>query len=134
MKSHTLKRVSAMLSSAALLAGVQLLAQDYKSGQPVAYSVVSLATLGGTSGTGNTINDRNWPMGSGNLAGNESARATIWLEGLTFDLGTLGGPNSGVEWPAEEQPRRDLGNCRNHNRKSVGRELELFCLLPGRHR
>jgi len=99
MKRRMLLRISAVGLIAASVGMVRFTAlgqEGTHTDEP--YSVVSLATLGGSSGAGNSINNRGWVMGAANLAGNESVHATLWLEGLTFDLGTLGGPNSGVEW------------------------------------
>jgi probable HAF family extracellular repeat protein len=130
MKSRTLVCVTTMLSFVALLAAVQLGAQDDPNSQQAAYSVVSLATLGGTSGSGNTINDRNWPMGSANLAGNQTAHATIWLEGLTFDLGTLGGPNSGVEWPVKNNQGVISGIAETATTNPLGESWSCSAFFP----
>src|SRR5215472_368239 len=130
MKFRTLTHVTLMISSVALLAGAETAAQDSSIGEQVAYSVVGLATLGGTSGTGNTINDRNWPMGSANLAGNQSAHATIWLEGLTFDLGTLGGPNSGVEWPVKNNQGVISGIAETSTANPLGESWSCSAFFP----
>jgi probable HAF family extracellular repeat protein len=125
-----LTRVTVMISFVALLSGATAAAQDSSNGQQTAYSVVGLATLGGTSGTGNTINDRNWPMGSANLAGNQSAHATIWLEGLTFDLGTLGGPNSGVEWPVKNNRGVISGIAETSTANPLGESWSCSAFFP----
>ena len=76
-----------------LLAGpLQLFAQSH-------YVITDLGTLGGTASAGNTINDRGWVMGAANLPGDQISHATLWRDGLKVDLGTLGGPNSAVDWP-----------------------------------
>ncbi len=130
MKSQTLIRITTMISFVALAAAIRAAAQESSNGQQSAYSVVGLATLGGTSGTGNTINDRNWPMGSANLAGNESAHATIWLEGLTFDLGTLGGPNSGVEWPVKNNQGVISGIAETATPNPLGESWSCSAFFP----
>jgi probable HAF family extracellular repeat protein len=63
------------------------------------YSVTKLEGLGGTSGQANSINDRGWVTGAANLSGDQYSHAVLWVKGEKFDLGTLGGPNSGVFWP-----------------------------------
>jgi probable HAF family extracellular repeat protein len=63
------------------------------------YSVVELATLGGSFGTGNGINDRGWITGFAALPADATVHATLWNDGHILDLGTLGGPNSNVSWP-----------------------------------
>jgi len=40
-------------------------------------------------------------MGTSFLSGNTIMHAALWRAGTVTDLGTLGGPNSAVEWPVE---------------------------------
>ncbi len=63
------------------------------------YVVAALPSLGGTNSAANTINDRGWPIGQSFLSGNTVMHAALWRDAGVVDLGTLGGPNSGVEWP-----------------------------------
>lgn len=67
------------------------------------YHVTNLASLGGTSSVGNSINDRGWVAGRSNLPGNLLRHATLWRNGALTDLGSLGGPgrNSAVLWPVK---------------------------------
>jgi probable HAF family extracellular repeat protein len=65
------------------------------------YQVTNLASLGGTSGAGSSINNRGWVAGSSNLAGDQAQHAALWRNESVVDLGTLGGPNSGVLWPVK---------------------------------
>ena len=65
------------------------------------YSLDILAGLGGTSATGNSINDEGWITGRGNLPGNQSRHATLWRGDTLTDLGTLGGANSVVVFPVK---------------------------------
>ena len=65
------------------------------------YDLRILPPLGGTSSTGNSINNDAWVSGRSNLAGNQSRHATLWRGGVLKDLGTLGGPNSVVVWPVK---------------------------------
>ena len=66
------------------------------------YQVSNLATLGGTSSGGNSINNQTWVAGYSRLAGNQSRHATLWRNGSLLDLGTLGGPNSSVTWNVKD--------------------------------
>lgn len=65
------------------------------------YRVERLGSLGGTSSGGSGINDIGLVTGVSNLPGDQSVHATAWLFGSTFDLGTLGGPNSAVIFPVK---------------------------------
>lgn len=67
--------------------------------QTTHYQVVDLGNLSGASSSANTLNNIGWAMGSANLGGNTTEHATVWVYGITSDLGTLGGPNSDVQWP-----------------------------------
>jgi probable HAF family extracellular repeat protein len=64
------------------------------------YVVVNLGTDGGTASAANAINNLGWAMGSANLPGDTTEHATVWIYGQKKDLGTLGGANSSVPWPA----------------------------------
>src|SRR5260221_2316438 len=65
------------------------------------YSVTNLASLGGTNGGANAIDNRGWVSGFSNLPGDLATHATLWRDGTLTDLGTLGGPNSEVGWPVK---------------------------------
>src|ERR1700735_1665998 len=67
------------------------------------YYVTSLGSLGGSSSSGNAINDFGSPLGNSNLAGDTETHAGIWIGARPSDLGTLGGPNSAVDWPVHNR-------------------------------
>ncbi len=89
-----------MLFGAALFALLSTVTAS-SNAQTTRYRVVNLGNLSGTSSSGNTLNNIGWAMGSANLAGNTTEHATVWIYGITSDLGTLGGPNSDVQWPVK---------------------------------
>lgn len=62
------------------------------------YIVTELPTLGGSVASGNTISDIGMVMGNANLTGDQVTHAAIWRELFVKDLGTLGGPNSFIQW------------------------------------
>jgi probable HAF family extracellular repeat protein len=64
------------------------------------YQVARLPSLGGTLSRGMAINDRGVVAGWSNLA-DGTRRATLWRDGKAFNLGKLGGPNSTVPWPGQ---------------------------------
>jgi probable HAF family extracellular repeat protein len=105
MKSAIGARILGCIAAVALLAvpavTPRLAAQDRSSREPGHYRVVDLGTLGGTTSSGNTINNLGWVMGSSNVMGNAVQLATLWLYGHRIPLGTLGGPSSDIAWPVK---------------------------------
>src|SRR6516225_2896726 len=61
------------------------------------YHVSILASLGGTSSGGNSINNQSWAAGYSRQP-NRDRHAILWRNNALTDLGTLGGPNSSVAW------------------------------------
>lgn len=96
-----------------------------------AYSVTDLATLGGTSSRGNSINNREWVAGHSNLAGNQSRRATLWRDGSVLDLGTLGGPNSSIAWPVKNTQGILVGIAQTARPDPLGENWSSAFFYPG---
>lgn len=88
------------------------------------YTVVKLsASLGGTSSRGNSINDRGWVAGFSNLPGNQTRHATLWRrDGAVVDLRTLGGPNSSVQWPGQNNRGTIVGIAETADTDPLGEE------------
>ena len=65
------------------------------------YSITDLGVLGkGTNATATDMNRVGWVAGSSNLVPNGPQHSFLWFgAGPLVDLGTLGGPNSGVDGP-----------------------------------
>src|SRR5438034_10743477 len=84
------------LGGAALVFAQNAAAQT-KAKPQTQYNVSTLASLGGTSSGGNSINDQSWVAGYSRLP-NRNRHATLWRNSSLTDLGTLGGPNSSVTW------------------------------------
>src|SRR6266704_4437589 len=72
-------------------------AQPPAKAKKTQYNVSNLASLGGTSSGGNSINDLSWVAGYSRLQ-DRNRHATLWRNSALTDLGTLGGPNSSVTW------------------------------------
>src|SRR6266516_7082046 len=82
----------------AALAPAHAQAQGTAKAKPKAqYNVSNLASLGGTSSGGNSINEQSWVAGYSRLA-DRNRHATLWRNSSLTNLGTLGGPNSSVTW------------------------------------
>jgi probable HAF family extracellular repeat protein len=86
------------LMSAAVLLAITAHADAFAQAR---YTLKNLASRGGTSSTGNSINTRGWVTGRSNLPDNQTRHATLWRNDALKDLGTLGGPNSAVIWPVK---------------------------------
>ncbi|MBU6416007.1 MAG: hypothetical protein KJS83_02415 [Xanthomonadaceae bacterium] len=70
---------------------------------PPDYSIIDLPSLGGTASQGSSINTFGLIAGYSNLPGNQVAHAAAWWFGSKYDLDTLGGANSAVEWPVKNE-------------------------------
>lgn len=66
------------------------------------YKLYSLGTVGGSSSSGNGINNLGWISGTSETKGDNTQEAFLWLNGLRLGLGTLGGPNSSIPFPAKD--------------------------------
>src|SRR6266576_5196664 len=84
------------LGGAALVFAQNTAAQT-KAKAKTQYNVSTLASLGGTSSGGNSINDQSWVSGYSRQL-DRNRHATLWRNGVLTDLNTLGGPNSSVTW------------------------------------
>ena len=64
--------------------------------------MLDLGTLGGTSGTPNSLNNRGQVVGLSNLAGDQTAHPFLWTKsGGIRDIGTLGGIFGQANWISE---------------------------------
>ena len=63
------------------------------------YTVTNLGTFGGNDSSAASINQIGWVTGSANEGGDQYSEAALWAAGAKVALGTLGGENSGVDWP-----------------------------------
>jgi probable HAF family extracellular repeat protein len=96
-----------------------------KSEKPLHYSVRTLDTLGGSSGVGNSVNNKGWVSGAANLTGDATEHAALWRDGVITDLGTLGGPDSFVNAPIKNESGEIAGFTETSTPDPLG---EAFCL------
>lgn len=98
--------------------------------RPTLYHVTRLGSLGGTTSAGNSINNRGWIAGSSNLAGDTMTHATLWRNGATIDLGTLGGPNSAVLWPVKNNGGMIVGVAETARTDPLGEAWSCSFFFP----
>jgi probable HAF family extracellular repeat protein len=91
------------------------------------YTVTVLPSLGGTNSAANSINNNGWPMGTSFLSGNTIMHAALWQQGNVVDLGTLGGPNSAVEWPVENDRGYVSGISETSKNDPLGESTSWSC-------
>jgi probable HAF family extracellular repeat protein len=120
MKPTILRCMTAITLLVAMAVPLRLVAQAN-------YSVVELGELGGTAGGANGINDRGWITGADNLPGDLTSMATLWVNGSTVPLGTLGGPNSAVAWPVKNNNGVIVGISETADADPLG---EFFSCWP----
>ena len=119
----------AVLTFAALITPLCSSAQDQPS-KHRHYKIINLGALGGTSSAGNGINNRGWVTGAANLQGDKNARAALWAYGLKFDLGTLGGPNSGVFFPVKNNTGKIAGVAETVDTDPLGEQWSCSFFFP----
>lgn len=98
---------------------------------PPRYEIVTLPLLTGTVARGNSINDRGWVAGYSNLAGDLTRHATLWRNGEIEDLKTLGGPNSSVVWPGQNERGAVVGIAETAAIDSLGEAWSCSAFFPG---
>lgn len=65
------------------------------------YKVFNLPSTGGPLSAGNSLNNLGLVSGYSEEPGGQFRHATLWIGGFKVDLGTLGGLNSNIPWPAK---------------------------------
>jgi probable HAF family extracellular repeat protein len=130
------------LASAMLLAAAYGCGEEARVTQPVdgpafaktdpRYQVVTFSsTLGGSTSIGNGINNRGWVSGFSNDAGNATRQAVVWRDGELHPLGTLGGPNSNVQWPGINNGGTIVGIAETAELDSLGEDWSCSAFFPG---
>jgi len=120
-----------VILAALLLAGVAF-GDHYatQQNQQANYYIISLDPLGGTASAGISINNTGWVTGYSNLTGDGTTHATLWQNGLTFDLDTLGGPNSDVAWPVKNNKGLIVGIAETAAMDPFGEKWSCSAFFP----
>jgi probable HAF family extracellular repeat protein len=98
------------------------------------YEVVKLTeSLGGTLSLGSAINNRGWVAGYSSEVG-QTRHAALWRDGVIEDLGTLGGPNSAVQWPGLNNGGMVVGISQTSILDTLGEDWSCGAFLPASDR
>ncbi len=109
----------------------QALSTAATSATPPHYLVFKLGSLGGAVSSGNSLNNLGLIGGTSQLGGGSTAiRATLWFLGLPFDLGTLGGPSSGIIWPVKNIRGIISGIAETDQDQPLGENWSCSAFLP----
>lgn len=134
MKVRISHYATAMVLGVALIVVPQLFAKAPATHGGEGYVVVSLGTpLGGTASEASSVNDLGWVAGASNLAGDASEHAELWAYGLKIDLGTLGGPNSAVLWPGQNDLGQIVGISDTSHTDPWGEKWSCSAFFPSSH-
>jgi probable HAF family extracellular repeat protein len=96
------------------------------------YQVTNLASLGGTSSAGSSVNNRGWVAGISNFTGDRVQHAVLWKGDSIVDLGALGGPdrNSGVLWPVKSERGVIVGISQTAQPDPLGERWSCSAFFP----
>ena len=94
------------------------------------YEVAKItSTLGGRA-RGTSVNNRGWIAGFSNLADNKSRHAVLWRSGALTDLHTLGGANSNVQWPGQNERAMIVGISETAELNPLGESWSCSAFFP----
>ncbi len=91
------------------------------------YTLSELPALGGTVGAADSINDKGWIAGYANISGDRTEHAVLWMNGTMIDLGTLGGPNSSIGFPAKNSKGALVGFSQTAASDPLHEGWNYFC-------
>jgi probable HAF family extracellular repeat protein len=94
------------------------------------YDVVYLGTLGGSRNRPSGINNDGAVAGFVNRPGNATRVAAYWHDGVLDTLGTLGGPNSVVQWPGLSNSGPIAGFAETAEDDTLHEEWSCTAFLP----
>lgn len=99
------------VAAAALMAGSPVITNAAARKPNGEYNLIILSNpAGGTYAQGSSITNNRTVAGFGLLPGNTVMHAVLWPKnGAAQDLGTLGGPNSAIAWPNENEHGQAAG-------------------------
>jgi len=115
----------------AILAGGGAVTQASLAASGPGYSVYNLPSAGGSVSSGNSIDNLGIISGDSNQPGDQTTHATVWLLGSRFELGTLGGANSDVQWPVKNNVGVISGIAETAVVNKLGEAWSCSAFFPG---
>ena len=94
------------------------------------YRIELLPTLGGRLNRPSGVNNRGWVAGFVNQPGNATRHAALWRQSVLTDLGTLGGPNSNVQWPGLSENGMVAGIAETGEPDTLGEAWSCTAFFP----
>ena len=101
--------------------------QDQNGTTASKYNVTELPALGGTVGAAFSINDKGWVAGVANLPGDREEHGVLWVNEVVTDLGTLGGPNSGIGFPVKNSQGVLVGFSQTNDSDPLHEDWRYVC-------
>lgn len=102
MKSRTMIYITTITLFVSLLVSVRVAAQQQEGKEFPRYTLIDLGTLGGTSSSGEGINNNRWVSGFSLLKGDNITHAFVWRDGMMKGIGTPE-RNSIMSYPFNER-------------------------------
>lgn len=96
----------------------------------VRYTISYLSTLDGSRNRPSGISNSGWIAGFVNRPGNATRVAAVWRSGSLDTLGTLGGPNSVVQWPGVSSNGIMAGIAETAELGTLGEEWSCSAFFP----
>lgn len=101
------------------------------SAQARDFEVVALSSPGGAASQGRSLTNHGWVAGFARDPDGATQQAVVWRNGVLTELGTLGGPNSSVVWPGQNQEGIVVGISETSDLDPEGPNFSCFFFFPG---
>ncbi|MBV9271715.1 MAG: hypothetical protein JO165_11505 [Candidatus Eremiobacteraeota bacterium] len=94
------------------------------------YILTELKSLGGNASSAASINQIGWITGTSNRVGDHYSEAVLWRDRDPQPLGTLGGPNSGIDWPNHNDRELTAGISETRKTNPLNEDWSCQAFFP----